>query len=170
MGVVGGRGKKAHVGESKSPDPLLPSAGWTRAAARCRGFYARYLVLCVNIKLNYNPAPSNVGRAPFNLFFLTHLPLRQFISQQRRCGRDTPETGSKCCIAFFFPRLFSFLQRQVERCAVHMVHNAANYSKLRSPCPQLCPLIPECYAPSLTAGCGKGPSGLSTRFSLRRTL
>lgn len=37
-----------------------PTASWTHTAARWRGFYACYLVLCVNIELNHNPITSNV--------------------------------------------------------------------------------------------------------------
>lgn len=43
-----------------APGSTLLAASWTRATARCRGFYACYLVLCVNIELNYNPITSNV--------------------------------------------------------------------------------------------------------------
>lgn len=168
MGVAPAEKKSTwHVALVPSPaaaGSTLPTASWTRATARCRGFYACYLVLCVNIELNYNPITSNlVCRLCFLFIYCSTTAIYITVAP---CGRDTPENGSKCCIAFFFSPLLVFCSAR-QNCAWY-VYNTANHSKLSFLCPQLCPLIPHCYAPSLTARDleSKRKIGFKTNLSL----
>lgn len=147
-----------HVASAPGPaaaGSTLPTASWTRATARCRGFYACYLVLCVNIELNYNPITSNAVQQLcffFIIYLFIHCSSKAIYITGAPCGRDAPENGSKCCIAFFFflPAAWLVFCSARQNCAWYVCYTA-NHSQLSFLCPQLCPLIPNCYAPSLTA-------------------
>lgn len=136
MGVApAGGGKKSvwHVGLVPWPaaaGSIIPTASWTCATARCRGFYACYLVLCVNIELNYNPIHSNgVERLDFFSFSKYTLQLYSHLYHRSTLRpRHTWKWIKLLRCNFFFPVRSDFCSARSS--CVWNVYNAANHRSL----------------------------------------
>lgn len=122
----------------------LPTASWTRATARCRGFYACYLVP----ELNYNPITSNVvlRLCFFYLFYLLTVTLWQFVLPQRHVAATNLKMDQSAALHFSFHHFqlcffFSFFQYHVEMCLVKL-SNTANQEFSLSPAVSLDPKLP----------------------------
>lgn len=95
----------------------LLTASWTHATARCRGLYACYIVLCVNIELNYNLITSKCSLVTF-LY-----ELYQYCNWYYSSNMWSWHTWKwiKVLHCIFLPTTFSFLQCQVELCLVGII-------------------------------------------------
>lgn len=127
------------------------TASWTRATARCRGAGGILCLLpCPLCDYWVKLQSYNLKSGPATLFPVYFIWFLTVVQSQFTCAKELKMDESAALhFFFFFPNTLDFLQSKVEPLFGWYITQQIRASSLCL-CPRLCPLIPICYAPSVT--------------------